>query len=529
MKKTIITSIIVLCGLSAYAQGIITDGMLWSGNEYSGTARTMGMGNAVTAVGGDIGSIAINPAGSAVASYSQVELTPGASISMTTTQGGSDSFQNKVSQSTGKFIFPNGGFTLKFNTGNSSGLSSFTFGFSANGTNFYNCGIRSGGYNDRSSFAAYLANYATMNEFTPENMKKYEADYCCAAAYNSGVIDRLADYIDNYYVGTTENFDGRSEEISLGGRINQSDRHQESGTKFDYVINFGFNIADVVYLGANLGVTNLDYRLQDAITEQADNSADFQTGFKDFTYNYSYRAVGSGVYGKFGILVTPIEGLRIGAAIQTPTGMRIVENVQHSMTHHYSAGKGYNSLGTATSPSSSWAYNLESPMRFNVGLAYTIGTTALISVDYERVNYGFMRFRPANADDQIYFDDINDQIQGITGGGEFKLDASDMVRAGLEVKPLPELAIRAGYNFASSGWKGYGNTQSASLGIGYISSGSFFCDLAAKMIFQPDRTMKIYDDYSVFDAYGREETIPGPVTTSSCRLLNIIATLGWRF
>lgn len=508
----------------ANAQGIITDGLLWSENDFAGTARTMGMGNAVTAVGGDIGSIGINPAGSAVATYSQVEITPGASISMTSTTGDGQSFQNTVGQSTGKFIFPNAGLTIKFDTGNSEGLTRFTMGFAANGTNFYNCGIRGSGTNDRSSFAAYLANYATRSGFTPEDLEKYNVDYCCAAGYNSGVIGRLEDYQGNYYVGTTENFNGDTEEIYLGGPVRQSDRHQVSGTKFDYVINFGFDIADIVYLGANLGITNVSYKVQDAITEQASDSYDFQTGLKDYTYNYSYYSAGSGVYGKFGILVTPFSGFRIGAAIQTPTGMKIVENVQHSMSHSYLDGK-----TMATSPSSSWGYRLESPMRFNVGVAYTINDFALFSIDYERANYSFMRFHPENAEDQIYFDDINDQIQGISGSGDFRLNASDMIRAGVEVKPFPELAVRAGYNFIGSGFQGSGNTQSFSLGIGYISSGSFFCDLAARLAFQPDHKMKIYDDYSVSDEYGRDIVIAGPSTTSTRKLLNITGTLGWRF
>jgi hypothetical protein len=46
------------------------DGLTFSQNNYYGTARSIGMGNAMTAVGGDLGSIGINPAGSAVYNFS---------------------------------------------------------------------------------------------------------------------------------------------------------------------------------------------------------------------------------------------------------------------------------------------------------------------------------------------------------------------------------------------------------------------------------------------------------------------------
>ena len=65
---------------AADAQGL-EDAVRYSQNDYFGTARSMALGNAMTALGGDLGSIGINPAGSAVASYGQLTITPGLSIS----------------------------------------------------------------------------------------------------------------------------------------------------------------------------------------------------------------------------------------------------------------------------------------------------------------------------------------------------------------------------------------------------------------------------------------------------------------
>lgn len=72
-----------LLSLTAVAAGAQTmyDGLTFSQNNYYGTARSIGMGNAMTAVGGDLGSIGINPAGSAVAGYSQFTITPNLTLS----------------------------------------------------------------------------------------------------------------------------------------------------------------------------------------------------------------------------------------------------------------------------------------------------------------------------------------------------------------------------------------------------------------------------------------------------------------
>ena len=80
MKKTILAITLMLAALTAGAQTMY-DALTFSQNNYYGTARSIGMGNAMTAVGGDLGSIGINPAGSAVYNYSQFTLSPNLTVS----------------------------------------------------------------------------------------------------------------------------------------------------------------------------------------------------------------------------------------------------------------------------------------------------------------------------------------------------------------------------------------------------------------------------------------------------------------
>lgn len=77
MKRriTIASILFAVMSIGLGAQNV-TDALRFSENEYYGTARSVAMGNAFTALGGDLGSVSINPAGSAVQNYSQITLTP---------------------------------------------------------------------------------------------------------------------------------------------------------------------------------------------------------------------------------------------------------------------------------------------------------------------------------------------------------------------------------------------------------------------------------------------------------------------
>ena len=124
MKKITATILLSLASVAVFAQNA-NDAYMFSENLYEGTARTMAMGNAFTALGGDLGSLNINPAGSAVAGYSQFTITPSLTFTASTAQGaplpGTSSqpgyFQDKVKTKTFNTGLPNAGFTLTLQTG----------------------------------------------------------------------------------------------------------------------------------------------------------------------------------------------------------------------------------------------------------------------------------------------------------------------------------------------------------------------------------------------------------------------------
>ena len=160
MKKIILTSLLAFAALGAGAQ-TADDALLFSENEYSGTARTIAMGNAFSALGGDIGSITLNPAGSAVNKYSQFSFTPLLKLNYSYSDINADngyqhSFYNDASI-VRAYPLNNIGAIAYFDTHNSTGLKSISFGFVANMTKSYADKYIGRGINSNTSYMGQLA------------------------------------------------------------------------------------------------------------------------------------------------------------------------------------------------------------------------------------------------------------------------------------------------------------------------------------------------------------------------------------
>jgi hypothetical protein len=199
MRKALL--IILLTAASAVASFAQTayDAFLFSETNYEGTARTMAMGNAFTALGGDLGSIGLNPAGSAVASYSQFSITPSLTFTANTTKGVSPYqdgelpyFDKEYRNNHTSFSLPNMGITFNWDTGRNSGLKNVVFGFIANCSNSWNEDLYAAGPNHTTSFMGAMAVEATEAGLLGSNLNMNNAyDYDpwkYVVGYQSGMV-----------------------------------------------------------------------------------------------------------------------------------------------------------------------------------------------------------------------------------------------------------------------------------------------------------------------------------------------------
>ena len=542
MKKIAITFLLAAMSVAgAYAQTAY-DALRYSENNYEGTARSVAMGNAFTALGGDLGAVTINPAGSAVAKYSQITITPGLTISANTTQGVSPYengslpyFERKMKSTASKFSMPNLGFTLNWDTNRTSGVKNMSLGFIVNRTNSWNEDIYANGTNNTTTFMGAVA--AASSGLPATGLGGNDAydyyDWRSVVGYQSGMISPFGGFEDEY-VGASELIYDSAEgyDIALAGPIEQSYGKNISGSKNEYILNFSANISDFLYVGANVGLSQFNYDENWYFKETAIDPSDFEIElasgktiyFDNMKYKNSYNASGSGAFAKIGFILTPGYGLRFGGAIQTPT-LNTVDEIWYEDGETNFSDKSYNS--TAYSPTGSYRYMMRSPFRANFGAAYTFMNMAVLSVDYEMADYGTMKYSTDNYD-RDYFEDVNSDIRERFG-------ISHMFRAGIEVKPVSSVAIRAGYGLTTGAEKmdAWGNalvtdkTQNISIGFGYSSTGSFFADFALRTTLLPKQYIMPYEDY-IFDSEGYIlEPVPELMTDRS--LWKALLTFGFRF
>ena len=556
MKKIAITILMAFVAVSTYAQTAYSALML-SENDYEGTARTAAMGNAFTALGGDLGAVSINPAASAVNKYSQFSITPGLNIFSSTASGVSPLensdlpyFERTMRSDRTKFNIPNAGVSFHFETGRKSGIKSYSASFIINRTASYDQNVYASGTNATTSFMGQMAYEASVNGYPSSALGSNDAfdnmPWKSVIGYKTGMIDP---YDDIYVAATEKVYDDKT--AFMGGTVNQAYGRNISGSKYEYILNGGMNISDFIYLGASITINSLDYSYSEYFRETAVDPGEFKITYEDqngneipsltkyfnrMKYNSSYSYSGVGYSLKLGIIVTPIPGIRFGAALQTPTVTTVDENWEDSGETEFSGEGG--GRYSSESPYGENRWSFRSPLKANFGIAYTFGKIGLISADYELSDYSNLRYNSSAYTDWDVLDEINDEMKSSYG-------IAHKLRVGAEFKPIPAIAVRAGYNLSTSAekaiWDGFEYvaldkptlSHKASIGLGFSSQKSFFADIACTRSFIPKEYFMPYADY-VFrpTTDGGSEVDPNnyaPELLIKSSLWKVIFTIGFRF
>jgi long-subunit fatty acid transport protein len=441
-------SILAIIALSsnAFAQGEM-DAYKLSRNSLTGTARSVSMGGAFGALGGDISSISINPAGIGVYKTSEVVATMNFQNTKTTTQMNNMSGP-KTSQDKFKFTFDNIGFVGTVPTNNSDIVPLINFGFSYNRVMSFDRKYKLQGDNLNNSIAGYMAHRANNmsplvtdpdNKFLVDgdgknNEGRYafdDYDWMALLGYNSYMIDYNN---GRYYAGGAFNSGGIYNELNV----------IEKGAIDRYDFNVGTTFADIVSFGLTVSVTDLNYRIYSDYSEVLNSAGN------GFVMDNWLHTEGTGWQIKTGLIFKPIHELRIGVAYHSPTW--------YNMTDYFGAGIDYNVEGLLDPPPGPndvpakdniysgdygpFDYKFRSPDKFIASLAGVIGQIAIISADYEYTNYsGSMKLFDRNGDDLSH--NPNKSIDTHYKG-------ASSVRLGGELRVTPQFSLRAGYAWMQS-------------------------------------------------------------------------------
>ncbi len=459
-----------------------------------GTARSAAMAGAFTSLGADMVSMSINPAGLGMYRRNELSVTPMLNFNRSTTDAGS--FERSGGT---RFGFANTGLVIKVRESD-TGVTAINLGFSFN---------RIADYNYRYSFSVRDAG-STVADLYSRQLRD--------AGVTKGALGDSFDWGDfspslwgatlGYFSGMINdpNNDGSWQRDMIGADpvVNQMATLVSRGSANEFLISMGMNLGNKLYLGASLGIQSVSLRRDIYYGENYSYAADPALDYRMDYFNYDQWAKisGSGVNFKIGAVYRPVAGLRIGVAFHTPTFYSLVYKYKAGMTSQVQITDiakeeakpeadryTYDRNGYLDPPFSNSTptlvddgdnnWNFSSPARLLVGVSYTFGRMAVVSVDYQRDWYRGIRAvsTPFGEEmDERYNNFARDCFRG-----------SNTLRVGAEIKPLPQMAIRAGYGLWMSALKDTSliystpmtyRTDYASAGLGFVLSKSWFLDLA---------------------------------------------------
>jgi hypothetical protein len=539
MKKTglFIGMLLLSCNMGLFAQGNEIDAYTLSNTGLSGTARSIAMGGAFGALGGDISVISSNPAGLGI--YRSSEISGSLDLSMiktSTNWNGESADQNKT-----RFAPNNFGFELYFPTSSGS-IRNWNLGFSYNRIKNFNRRYRMSNEGQMYSMADYTAWIAsnafgigegiTKNEFenNPYDNKNLAGHWLPILGY---------DNYFNHYVGGPNEYQSafgymKDDKWNMISPYRNDLSVNESGHMAEYNVGFGMNISNFMFLGASVSVTDINYKY----TSFYDESFVYNETKDDNLYLENWlNTEGSAVSVNVGAIVN-LQLLRLGVAYNSPRW--------YNMTDYFDARAGsYNNdyeqpaFETWIPENSYNEYRFSTPGKWVFSGALILGQSALISADYELANYKEMNYSDRNDSSGMDFP-ANEHIdKHYTWAHTLKL--------GAEIKVTPQFAVRAGYMTQTSPMRKalYNNqdevfpsgtiphftvtskpTKYYTAGFGYRFTPNFYMDLACVYL---NNNAEVYA-FSNTDMYGNGndlvKSIPASLKTKTTHLA---LTLGYKF
>lgn len=495
MKKSVILLILLLSVLiNAKAQNE-DDALRYTQLFYSGSARFMSMGGAFTALGGDLSAISLNPASTAVFRSSEFSLTPQLYYNTTSSRWNG----SKSKDASSLFNLNQIGIVSNIiSTNNEKGLINLNIAYSYNRTNNFTENITISGISNNSSMADFWASRA--NGYTKNNMPDD-----AWAAYQTGLIDTLSGSNNTY--GTVFSRYGDNPYSTYGQEIKRVITN--TGYMGEHSFSIGANISNKFFLGTTLGISRIKYTGHIEHLESDVNNVIYD--FKSLSYTDHLEATGTGYSLKLGAIIKPVEFLRIGLAVQSPTVYRITENYYDDLSVHFDNKVNNIDQYEYSNNPASYKYTLTTPFRVNAGLAFQIKKRAIISADYEFVDYSMSRF--SNAIDNLGFSTENNNIRDI-------YKSASNLRLGAELR-LSNIYLRGGYSYYGKAFKPSTDNKnldynSVSFGIGFRQQ-NFYFDLGCAML-SSSRQYFMYSDPGYLES-------AAVATTRN----TITATFGYKF
>lgn len=466
MKKIVLSMLtLVLCSI-IYAQEPADVLRLGFTTGNGGTARNQAIGGAGASLGGEFSSLFINPAGLGFYKTGDFVITPGYSI-----KNNKATYLGNLEQ-TPHNSFNLGASGVVFSSPTrSQSIRNITVGLGVTKTADFNNDIYYKGLNRSSSYSEkYIQELKNANVTDPDVVGKGFPE-TSSLAFNTFLIDPI-------FSGPDSTITGYKSVVNPALGINQENRITTTGGITDLSLGVGVNVEDKLYFGGSLSLPVVTYD-RSATYRESNASVDSKGDFNYFTSSELLNTKGMGINGKLGVIYKPVESIRFGLAVHTPTFYQLTDNWQTRLeTGLKSFGNKQfmyqNSTDLVDNPLET-RYNVTTPWKIMASGTYMFNQAPDVKVqggfvtgDIEYVNYRSMSIHDGdnNADSKNYYSQLNDVIKNM-----YK-DAVN-VRLGGEVK-FNTLMVRLGGAYYGNPYKNEdANVIKVSGGIGYRNKGMF--------------------------------------------------------
>lgn len=466
MKTTYFLLFSVLAFGASYAQEP-ADALRYSYlTQPGGTARNQAIGGAGASLGGEFSSLFINPAGLGFYKTGDFVLTPGYSLK----NGNSNYLDKSGSAKQNNFNLGASGVLFSSPSRNKN-IKSITIGIGVNRTADFNNYIYYKGLNTNSSYSEKYLEELINNEVTDPNRAATDYPYGSSLALNTYLIDPV--------YNADSSLQGYRSLADPGFGLNQENTIITSGGITDVAIGTGINLKDKWFFGGTITLPFLNYT-RDAYYKESDASGNTNNNFNYFEANESLQTKGIGINGKFGVIFKPVEFVRFGLAVHTPTFYQLTDNYISQVVTDL---EGYGGAGVKQQSSTDLTdgqplkstYNLSTPWKVMVSGSYVFrevqnveNQRAFITADVEYVNYKDASFRAVqnDTDAKTYYTSLNQTVDNL-------YKSAINVRLGGEVK-FNTIMFRLGGAYYGNPYKNEtANLVKLSGGLGYRNKGIF--------------------------------------------------------
>lgn len=445
-----------LLATTGYSQNE-TDLYRYSNTFNEGSARFEAMGGSFGALGADIGSARINPAG--FGRYSSSQFTfglSGVSIATNTKFHGTPTDNNAF-----KLRLANMGIVLTSDmSANRGGFLYQQVGIGYTGVaNFGNKWTYEG-----QQYASLLDGFAAQAWGVDPAFLSTDFPFSTSLAYETYAID----YDGMNYIPRLTNADlWHKRTVDMRGGLNE--------LHFSYSVNY----LNKLYIGANLGWQFLRYA---EYTDHTETLLD-TTGvsLRSFDYQYNLKTNGNGTNLKIGFIYLPVDNVRFGLAVHTPTFFTLTDNWDADMTATHNDG--VREVPMDLKPTGNYKYRLRTPTRVIGSFAYVFGTRGCFNVDAEYLDYRSAHFKSTRDQNYAFYDY---EVENAAADERFQPVLN--LRAGLELVFASNFFVRGGYGYFPKGDKalldfGGKADQLVSGGVG-VRLNSWTMDLAVRSLMQ---------------------------------------------